>query len=64
MRYNVVIETRERENDFRAEIVKGPKWLDGEAMSSATHLQAFDALRRRIRNEWPQHSFDFLHAEA
>jgi len=65
--YNIVIEThRDRDPDrIRATVAKGPPLLLAYGQSMAADAETvYSSLCRIIREDWPEHTFDFIHAEG
>jgi len=64
-RYKVVIETHVREGKLRAAVAEGPWWLKTAwAAGGGTTQRAFAGLCDVIRDEYPKHTFEFIHAST
>jgi hypothetical protein len=66
--YNIVIEThRDRDPDrVRASVAEGPPFLHGyyTVVRGIDAKPAADSLKHWIVDDFPQHTFDFIHAEG
>jgi hypothetical protein len=65
-RYEVVIETRGWEDGgFTGAVVKGPRWAVGHVCTACTRrAHAFQDAADALVQDFPQHTFEFLHAES
>ena len=59
----IIIETCAANGSFRAEVVRGPKWVAGyNAKGADSAIAAYMDLSRRIMSEKPNATFEFIHA--